>query len=107
MSSANLAVTPSSMLALFPAAAGGAGFGGGAALAGAAGGDSAARVLSRSSFDITILPSTASAGFSFTDSAPEPLLSPSTILKSLAAKSACEASTLPSKLNLPASSGGK
>ena len=52
------------------------------------------------------LPSSASAGFQATDSEPEPLSSPSAILKSLAAKAVCETSMPPSNLNLPASNGG-
>ena len=75
--------------------------------AGVAGRASVASHLSRSSRGTTILPSTASAGFKVTDSEPEPLSSPSAILKSLAATAVCETSMAPSKLNLPASSGGR
>ena len=53
------------------------------------------------------LPSRASAGFKVTDSEPEPLSSPSAILKSLAATAVWETSMPPSNMNLPASSGGR
>ena len=103
-----MAVTPSRRLTLFPAAAVDAVAAGrvAGAPAGVTGADSSANVLSRSSLAITTFASTASSGFSFTESAPEPLLSPSAILKSLAAKSAWEASIRPSKLNLLENSRG-